>query len=212
MYGDGLSDRSVRACHACIRAALEKAVELKLIPISPAKDCRLPHKREREARVLSPTEMQRLLIQAKAEGLYELFLLDLSTGLRRGELLGLRWEDVNFDTGALTIRRQVRFVKGELKISPPKTDAANRTVLLPPPLIEVLREYKCSVDSTWLFPSPVKTEDVPRDPTAVRKRLSQILERAGCKHVRFHDLRHQNVKLSTKVFLKNPEIPSCSFR
>ena len=196
MYGDGLSDRSVRACHACIRAALEKAVELKLISISPAQECRLPHKKGREARVLSPAEMQRLLIQAQAEGFYELFLLDLSTGLRRGELLGLRREDVNFDTGALTIRRQVRFVKGQLQITPPKTDAAHRTILLPPPLIEVLREYKCSVDSVWLFPSPVKTEDVPRDPTAVRKRLSQILDRAGCKHVRFHDLRHTFATMS----------------
>ena len=196
LYGDGLSDRSVRACHACIRAALEKAVELNLLPVSPAKECRLPHKREREARVLSPAEMQRLLIQAQTEGFYELFLLDLSTGLRRGELLGLRWEDVNFDTGALTIHRQVRFVKGELTISPPKTDAAHRTILLPPPLIEVLRAYRQTVNSAWLFPSPVKTEDVPRDPTAVRKRLSQIIERAGCKHVRFHDLRHTFATMS----------------
>lgn len=134
--------------------------------------------------------MQKLLYQAQIEGFYEMFLLDLSTGLRRGELLGLKWDDIDFDEGTLSVKRQVRFEKGILKKSSPKTKASERTIVLPPPIIEMLKEYKTKTNSIWLFPSPVKSEDVPRDPTACRKRLSQILERAGCKHVPFHALRH----------------------
>ena len=79
---------------------------------------------------------------------------------------------------------------GELKIVPPKTKAAERTIILPPQLVEILKQYKTRVKSQWLFPSPNKTEDVPRDPSACRKRLAKILENAGCKHVPFHALRH----------------------
>ena len=139
--------------------------------------------------ILTPAEMQRLLIQAKEEGFYEMFLLDLSTGMRRGELLALQWEDINFATEEVKIRRQVQSVKGKLHISQPKTKSSVRSIILPPALTEVLKEYRKIVHSRWLFPSPVK-EDVPRDPTSCRKRLSKILEHAGCKHVRFHDLRH----------------------
>ncbi len=71
--------------------------------------------------VLTPEEIQRLLIQAREDGCYELLLLELSTGLRRGEILALQWGDLNFRTGALRVERQVHRVKGELVVSPPKT-------------------------------------------------------------------------------------------
>lgn len=87
------------------------------------------------------------------------------------------------------MRRQVEKVGGKTVERELKTANAARTLLLPPELCSVLGRYKETVHSRWLFPSPVK-EDEPRDPTACRKRLSQILTRAGCKHVRFHDLRH----------------------
>lgn len=70
-----------------------------------------------------------------------------------------------------------------------RAQAAVRTILLPPPVLEVLKEYKEQVFSPWLFPSRLKP-DQPIDPGYIRKRLQAILERAGCKKVRFHDLRH----------------------
>ena len=74
-------------------------------------------------------------------------------------------------------------------MSQPKTKASNRSVILPPPVLAVLKAYKKSATTQWIFPSPVKV-DSPQDPAAVRKRLSTILKRAECKHIRFHDLRH----------------------
>ncbi|MBQ8642887.1 MAG: site-specific integrase [Clostridia bacterium] len=189
IYGESLSDRSVRACHGCCRTALDKAVAEKLIRVNPAVGCKLPPKRGKEMQILTQDEMQRLLIQAKEEGFYEMFLLDIATGMRRGELLALQWDDINFETGEVRINKQVQAVNGELIVSQPKTKSSNRTIILPPAMLRMLMEYRKTNQSRWLFPSPVK-EDSPRDPTSCRKRLSMILEHAGCKHVRFHDLRH----------------------
>ena len=188
-YGEGLSDQTVRGCHTTLRSTLAKAVEEKLIIRNPADGCRLPSAKPREMQVLTPEEMQRLLIQAKEDGCYELLLLELSTGLRRGEILALQWDDLNFNTGALRVERQVHRVKGTLVVSQPKTNSSNRTVILPSPVLKVLKEYRQTVTSRWMFPSPVM-EDSPLDPASVRKRLQTVLERAGCKKVRFHDLRH----------------------
>ena len=189
LYGEGLSDQTIRGIHSTLHAALDKAVTEKLILRNPADGCRLPSAKAREMQVLTPEEIQRLLIQAKEDGCYELLLLELSTGLRRGEICALQWNDLNLRTGELRIERQVHRVSGELVVSPPKTRASNRSVILPTPVLRVLKMYKETVASRWMFPSPVN-EDSPRDPAAVRKRLQIVLERAGCKKVRFHDLRH----------------------
>ena len=188
-YGEGLSDRMVRMCHATCRSALEKAVQDGLIRTNPAIGCKLPPKKAREMQVLTREELQRFLIQAKFEDYYEVFLLDLATGLRRGELMALQWDDLNFKTGVLNVNKQVYDVRGQLQISTPKTKNSVRKIVLPPAVVAVLREYKKTVDSRWMFPSPVK-EDCPITPGVVRRRLQLILEHAGCKHVRFHDLRH----------------------
>ncbi len=188
-YGAGLSDRMVRACHTTCRTALEKAVAEGLIRVNPAIGCKLPPKKAHERQVLTKDELQRFLAQAKEDGYYELFLLELSTGMRRGELLGLQWDDLNFHTAELHIVRQACPVNGKIEISVPKTKSSVRTVVLPPSLVEVLKKYKETVDSRWMFPLPVNP-DLPRYPGSIGEILSTLLKRAGCKHVRFHDLRH----------------------
>ena len=145
LYGTGLSDQTIRGIHTTLHAALDKAVEEKLIFRNPADSCKLPPVKGREMKVLTPEEIQRLLIQAREDGCYELLLLELATGLRRGEILALQWGDLNFKTGALRVERQVHRVKGELVVSPPKTKAGNRTVLLPAPVLKVLKAYQKTV-------------------------------------------------------------------
>ena len=198
-YGEGLSDRMVRMCHATCRSALQRAVQDGLIRTNPAEGCKLPPKKAREMQVLARDELQRFLIQAQAEGYYELFLLDLATGLRRGELLALQWDDLDFETGVLTISKQVSLVRGKIVMSVPKTKSSIRKLVLPPAVVQVLREYRESVHSRWMFPSPV-LEDMPLNPGSVYDRLQLILEHASCKQVRFHDLRHPYVKHTTKIF------------
>ena len=142
-----------------------------------------------EMRLLSREELQKLLIQAKAEGYYEVFLLELTTGLRVGELMALQWDDLNFNTGELRIERQIYQIKGELLIQPPKNKASIRNVILLTSVVTALKKYKQTVFSRWMFPSP-KKEEAPIAPSVVSHRLAKILKHAGCKKVRFHDLRH----------------------
>lgn len=141
--------------------------------------------------VLTHEEMQRFLIQAKHDGYYEIFMLDLATGMRCGELLGLKWSDLNFESGELHIERQISRVNGELKTIPPKTKASVRSVILPRSVVNVLAEYRQTLPAgtTWVFPSPVKG-NTPRDPHSIYQKMQLVLDRAECKRVRFHDLRH----------------------
>lgn len=189
LHGTELADRMVRGCHSVCRKGLEKSVKERLIRVNSAIGCKLPPKKAREMQVLTQNEIIRFLHQAKEEGCYELFLLELGTGMRRGEILALKWSDLDFATGELRIERQVYIIKAEVIISEPKTKASIRTVILPPSLLKTLVAYKETVNSEWMFPSPTDNGR-PRNPSSVRKRLQLILERAGCKKVRFHDLRH----------------------
>ena len=138
-------------------------------------------------------------MQAKADGYFELFILELYTRMRRGEIAALQWNDLNMQTGELYICRQVTVVKGASYICAPKTKFSIRTVILPPDIVRILAEYKKRINSRWMFPSPVK-EDSPRHPSSVRAVLERTLERAECKHLRFHDLRHPYVKHTTKKY------------
>ena len=93
------------------------------------------------------------------------------------------------------ISKQATLVGGKITISEPKTKAAFRTIILPPVMVEVIREYQKDAFSHLMFPSRLKP-DQPIDPGHIRKRLQVILERAGCKQVRFHDLRHTFATMS----------------
>ena len=187
--GNGLSDSVLQSCHSVCRKILDQAVAEHLIHSNPASGCKLPAVHRREMKVLNREEMQRLLIQAKYEGYYEIFLLELSTGLRQGELLALQWDDLNFTTGELKIDKQILRVKSGPVVAEPKTKSSVRTVILPPPVLKALAEYRKTVTSRWMFPSP-RREDAPLAPATVRQRLDLILEHAGIKKLRFHDLRH----------------------
>ena len=189
LFGEGLSDRMVRGCHALCRKALEKAVNEKLIFKNPAIGCKIPPKKAREMQVLTHDEMQRFLIQAQYDGYYELFLLELATGLRRGEILGLQKQDLCATTNELHIQRQVLACEGGKTVAKPKTQTSVRTIMIPPALMTVLIEHCNKTESIWMFPSPFDINQ-PLNPQSVYRKCQQILQRSDCKKIRFHDLRH----------------------
>ena len=122
--------------------------------------------------------------------------LDLATGLRRGELLGLKWTDVDFDRGVLKIQRAISRQNGKVVEAPLKTKNAYRTLPLSADAISVLKMQKCKVgNSKWAFPSP---SGGPMSPDSVLHMLQRVLKRAGLPRIRFHDLRHPYVKHTTK--------------
>ena len=117
-----------------------------------------------------------------------MYYVELATGLRRGELLGLKWEDLDFEHENLQVKRQIAHINGEIVEAPLKTKNAYRTLPLAEDTIAVLKQQKKKVGSShWVFPSPTGG---PISPDSVLHMLHRVLKRAGLPRVRFHDLRH----------------------
>ena len=133
-------------------------------------------------------QLQSFLREARESGVFELYYLELATGLRRGELLGLKWEDIDLERGDLRVRRQISRINGEITEAPLKTKNAYRTLPLAEDTVSVLKEQRRKVGSSpWVFPSPTGG---PISPDSVLHMLHRVLKRAGLPKVRFHDLRH----------------------
>ena len=167
---------------------MKLAKEQKLILSDPTEGCALPKVEHREMKTLPVEQLASFLREAKESGVFELYYVELATGLRRGELLGLKWEDLDLERGDLRVRRQIARINGEVVEAPLKTKNAYRTLPLAKDTVDVLDQQKKKVGaSPWVFPGP--TGD-PMSPDSVLHMLHRVLKRAGVPRVRFHDLRH----------------------
>ena len=195
-----LSNTFVRRVHAVLQAALKQAVKERLIPYNPCENCRTPPKDKKEMTILPPEKIGRYLQEAEKYGVLPMFYLELSSGLRRGELLALQWEDLNVKERILTVNKQVTRMEGELDVTEPKTKNSVRKVALSQQAVDLLvQEHEQHPDNPILFPSP-RTGGY-WSPDAVSRINRKLLKNAGIEeHVRFHDLRHPYVKHTTKIF------------
>ena len=184
----GLSPKTVRNIHQIIASAMKLAKEQKIIAADPTEGCALPKPEHREMKTLPVEQLTSFLREAKDSGVFEMYYVELATGLRRGELLGLKWEDLDFEHENLRIKRQIARINGEIVEAPLKTKNAYRTLPLAEDTIAVLKQQKKKVGSShWVFPSPTGG---PISPDSVLHMLHRVLKRAGLPRVRFHDLRH----------------------
>lgn len=192
----GLSAKSVRNIHCFISHAMNRAIDEKLISENPASRCILPKKEQKEIEILPLTDLQKFFEEAKNSGVFELYYTELATGLRRGELLGLKWTDIDFNANSIYIQRQITRTDGEVKESPLKTKNAYRQIIVPPEVSEILKKKKDRENgfSEYVFSSPTGG---PISPDSVLKMLHRVLKRAGLEKVRFHALRHPYVKPTT---------------
>ena len=184
----GLGPKTVRNIHQIISSAMKLAQEQKLIASNPAEGCALPRLEHREMQTMPLEQLQSFLRAARDSGVFELYYLGLATGLRRGELLGLKWEDIDLEQGDLRVRRQIARINGGVVEAPLKTKNAYRTLSLAEDTIDILKAQKKKTGSSpWVFPSPTGG---PISPDSVLHMLHRVLKRAGLPRVRFHDLRH----------------------
>ena len=140
--------------------------------------------------ILPPEKIGRYLQEAEKYGVLPMFYLELSSGLRRGELLALQWTDLNVKERILTVNKQVTRMEGELDVTEPKTKNSVRKVALSQQAVDLLvQEHEQHPDNPILFPSP-RTGGY-WSPDAVSRINRKLLKNAGIEeHVRFHDLRH----------------------
>jgi len=184
----GLSAKTVRNIHQIISSALKLAVEQRLIARNPADGCALPKAERKEMQTLPVEQLTSFLREAKDSGVFALYYIDLTTGLRRGELLGLKWSDIDLEKGDLRVQRQIGRIDGKIIEMPLKTKNAYRTLPLSADAIDVLMQQRRKTgNSEWVFPSPTGG---PMSPDSVLHMLHRVLKRAGLPKVRFHDLRH----------------------
>ena len=184
----GLSAKTVRNINQIICSALNLAIEQRLILTNPADACALPKLEHREMKTLPVEQLTSFLREAKESGVFEMYYIELATGLRRGELLGLKWSDIDLEHGSLRVQRQIARIDGEIVEGPLKTKNAYRTLPLSADAIDVLKtQKKKGGNSQYVFPSPTGG---PISPDSVLHMLHRVLTRAGLPKVRFHDLRH----------------------
>ena len=196
----GHSPRTIRYTHSVLHHALEQAVEWGLLARNPTRSATLPRKIKRKGSVLTGDQVAGLLETAKADPLYALWCVLLTTGLRPGEALALRWADLR--DGALTVQRTlVRDARGGYVIleGEAKTAESIRTVTLPPTAIQALERHKRSQASDMMAAGPryQRTDLIfatkigtPFDHGSVRGRWKRLLKRAGLPAIRLYDTRH----------------------
>ena len=196
-----LSDSMVRHIHSALHAALKDAVQAHVIPRNPTEGATAPKPNYRPKRILTRAELDAFLEVVEQDEVWrDFFQTELMTGLRRGEICGLQWNDFDGEAGTLKVCRTLHSQrKGEYTVGETKTNHGMRTIILPKSVASILRQRKMDAIGPWIFPNPVRPED-PVNPSSAYTHMKTLLHHAGLPSIRFHDLRHPYVKHTTKIF------------
>lgn len=209
---EGLSPTTVSAIHDMLHKALDDAVKMGLIARNVCDVVSHARKQHKEINPLMPEQARKLLEAAKGHPQEALFVLALATGMRRGELLGLKWQDINLDKGTLQVRRmlsrlptQMGKENGDLYVeAEPKTKSSRRNIVIAGFALEALKEHrkrqnemKRLAGDSWEEHDYVFCKALGQhlDPGGVLVQLKHLLEKAGLPDRRFHDLRHSAATL-----------------
>ncbi len=204
--GEGLSPKMVHSIHGVLHKSLENAVRWKLVSSNVCDLLSPPRLVKQEIQPLAPDQARRLVEAARGHRLEPVLILAITTGMRRGELLALRWQDIDFENKNVQIRRTVDFFAGYGGYieTEPKTASGRRMIALPPFVIEVLRQHRVAqlelrlkAGSAWEEHDLVFTglHGNYLNPRYILKMFDQVLQEAGLPHLRFHDLRHSAATL-----------------
>lgn len=204
----GVGVRTVRYVHSVLHSALEKAVKLGMLTRNPSDGATQPRQDQAEILIYDESQVTQFLIASQENRHEALFHLAVKTGMRQGELLGLKWADLNWTTGVLQVRRQAQCVPGKgFVFCEPKTKAGKRTIQLGEASLNILRQQlekqhlmKDIAGDRWkendlIFPSTVGT---PLDLCNLLKEFKRVLIKAGLPEIRFHDLRHTAASIMLK--------------
>ena len=191
IHGKTLADSMVRGVHMMLHEALDTAVKERLIAKNPTNGTTVPKCNYPEKQILGDSQLDTFLEAIKGEEYWdEFFYVEIMTGLRRGEICGLKWQDINFEENKLQVKRSVSVKKGGgVSIGETKTESGVRCIQMPPSVADVLQNRKQTAITEWVFPNFMHPEQ-PISPATAYRKLKIILKHAGLPLIRFHDLRH----------------------
>lgn len=204
--GDSVS--KVQIARMVLGAALTRAMREELVSRNVARLTTIPQSDPRRMRPWSVEEARAFLRTAEDDPLYPAFVLLLVYGLRRGEVLGLSWDDVEFDAMEVHVRRHLVRANGQLNLGPVKTRAGRRTLPILPIISDVLRmqaERQAAArersGETWTDTGLVFTtrSGLPVEPRNLARSFERLTERAGLRPIRLHDLRHTCASLLKRL-------------
>jgi integrase len=195
----GLSARSVEHCRAVVRVAFEWALQWGLVLRNPAKPVALPQVEKRVVEPMTEEMANDILDAVDGHSIEHLVTVALFTGLREGELIGLRWGHVNLDEGVIDVKSQLQRVDGAWHQQDPKSRTSRRRLRLPPDAWEALRrqrlrqaELRLATGPSWQDTGYVFTTRTgrPYHASNVYHQFQWLLVKAGLPRMRVHDLRH----------------------
>ena len=191
IHGKTLADSMVRGVHMMLHEALDTAVKERLIAKNPTNGTTVPKCNYPEKQILGDSQLETFLKAIKGHEYWcDFFYVEVMTGLRRGEICGLKWSDIDFEENKLQVKRSVSVKKGGgVSIGETKTETGVRSILMPPSVAEVLQNRKQRAITEWVFPNFIHPEQ-PISPATAYRKLKIILKHAGLPLIRFHDLRH----------------------
>lgn len=194
--GNGLSLYTVKGIKRALNICLQKAVDVDLLLKNPCTKVKIPNGKKPEMKTLKKEELTAFLEETKKFDCYEFYYLELTTGMRLGEICALEWDDLDIENKTVSVNKSVRCENGKIVISTPKTKNSVRTIKLCDECVNLLigLKEKQLVKSKYMFPSPITGE--LRDTAAVTRKLHRIQDKAGLPRIRFHDLRHSFATLS----------------
>ncbi len=190
--------------HAVLRRALKQALKWELVARNAAQLVDAPRVAQREIESFTPEQAKTFLDAIRGDRLEALYSVALAVGLRKGEILGLKWSDVDLDKRTLTVRASLQRINGALILVEPKSRQSRRTVALPRTVTDALRPHRarqfqerllaCSLwqDHGLVFPTTIGT---PMDTRNLTRHFKRALQGAGLPLRRFHDLRHSCASL-----------------
>lgn len=190
----GLGEHTMRHIHRLLQQCLNQAMRDGLIAGNPARAFHYPKPKKVSANVLKPAEVEDYLDAAERLGHLPMFLLALTAGLRQGELIALKWSDLDIKERTLTITEKRAVERRELV----EYEGSTRTVSLTTEAVELLRlEHAKHPGSPLMFMHPATQR--PYSPQMVRRLHNEIIQEAGLDHIRFVDLRHTCAVLSLQM-------------
>ena len=204
----GLSPRSVQYTHVTIHKALADAVKGQLIPRNVAGQATPPRPQTKEPTTWTASDLRAFLAHVEEDRLNAAYLLAAAAGLRRGEVLGLRWRDVDMAGGRLAVVQTLLHVRNELAFSTPKTAKGRRSVALDTRTIEALRAHRRAQVEERLALGPgyqdgdlvfAREDGAPLWPDSFSRAFNRHAKAAALPAIRFHDLRHTHATLALQA-------------
>lgn len=205
----GLSPKGVHNVHLALHRALEDAVDDGLIKVNPATRAHRITPPRREMTSWSAVELHRFLEAVADLPSFPLWRLAASTGMRRGELLGLRWTDIDLERGVLTVQRQLLRNGHAIVIGQPKTNAGRRSIYLDKTTISSLVEHRRrQAELRGLRTAQAqrmidlvfcRANGQPHDPDVITNQFRRLILSLGMPRIRFHDLRHTHASLALQA-------------